>query len=56
MPKAFPQAVAEIPVRNLGQALDYYEGKLGFTVDFGRQGGGIAGISQGASRILPHGM
>jgi uncharacterized glyoxalase superfamily protein PhnB len=36
----------------MGRALTYYEENLGFSVDWGRDGGGIAGISQGRSRIF----
>ena len=52
MTSGFPSAVAEIPVANMAEALTYYEECLGFTVDWGRDGGGIAGISQGRSRIF----
>jgi uncharacterized glyoxalase superfamily protein PhnB len=52
MSSELPSAVPEIPVTDLGKALAYYEGKLGFKVDWGRDGGGIAGISQGRSRIF----
>jgi uncharacterized glyoxalase superfamily protein PhnB len=52
MTKDLPQAVPEIPVTDMAAALSYYEEKLGFTVDWGREGGGIAGISQGRSRIF----
>jgi len=48
----FPRAVPEIPVTDMATALDYYETKLGFNVDWGRDGGGIAGISQGRSRLF----
>lgn len=52
MSDEFPSAVPEIPVTDMAIALKYYEEKLGFTVDWGRDGGGIAGISQGRSRIF----
>lgn len=52
MNKEFPGAVPEIPVTDMAKALAYYETKPGFTVDWGRDGGGIAGISQGQSRIF----
>jgi len=52
MPSEFPSAVPEIPVADMTRALTYYEQCLGFTVDWGRDGGGIAGISQGNSRIF----
>jgi uncharacterized glyoxalase superfamily protein PhnB len=48
----FPGAVPEIPVADMAEALTYYERCLGFSVDWGRDGGGIAGISQGRSRIF----
>jgi len=47
-----PAAVPEIPVTDMTRALQYYEARLGFKVDWGRDGGGIAGISQGHSRIF----
>ena len=52
MASEFPGAVPEIPVADMTKALTYYEKCLGFTVDWGRDGGGIAGISQGQSRIF----
>ena len=52
MTKAFPAAVCEIPVTDMTKALSYYEECLGFSVDWGREGGGIAGISQGRARIF----
>lgn len=48
----FPAAVPEIPVTDMDQALDYYEHKLGFSVDWGGPDGGIAGISQGHCRMF----
>lgn len=47
MKQEFPAAVPEIPVSDLKAALDYYEGKLGFNIDWGGADGGIAGISKG---------
>ena len=44
MSDEFPGAVAEIPVTEMVTALAYYEETLGFNVDWGRDGGGIAGI------------
>lgn len=52
VPADFPAAVPEIPATDLQRALDYYEKCLGFTVDWGRDDGGIAGISRGNSRIF----
>ncbi|HEX6046859.1 MAG TPA: VOC family protein [Pyrinomonadaceae bacterium] len=48
----FPGAVPEIPVTDMNAALDYYQGKLGFNIDWGRDGGGIAGISKGQCRMF----
>ena len=52
MKNEFPAAVPEIPVTNMDEALDYYEGKLGFNVDWGGADGGIAGISKGDCRMF----
>jgi len=48
----FPAAVPEIPVTDMDQALDYYRDKLGFNIDWGSAGGGIAGISKGQCRVF----
>ena len=49
----FPGAVPEIPVSDISAALEYYNHRLGFTIDWGDQGdGGIAGISQGTCRMF----
>ena len=42
----FPAAVPEIPVTDMNAALDYYESKLGFKIDWGGADGGIGGISR----------
>ena len=52
MKHEFPAAVPEIPVTHLKEALDYYERKLGFTIDWGGADGGIAGISKGDCRMF----
>lgn len=52
MKHPFPAAVPEIPVTDLNAALAYYQDKLGFTVDWGGEGGNIAGISQGDCRMF----
>lgn len=52
MKSEFPAAVPEIPVTDMNAALDYYEHKLGFSIDWGGDGGGIAGISKGDCRIF----
>ena len=48
----FPPAVPEIPVTDMNAALEYYERKLGFEVDWGGAEGGIAGISKGQCRMF----
>lgn len=48
----FPAAVPEIPVTDMNAALDYYQGKLGFDIDWGGADGGIAGISKGECRMF----
>jgi uncharacterized glyoxalase superfamily protein PhnB len=48
----FPIAVPEIPVSDMNKALDYYDGKLGFNIDWGGADGGIAGISKGQCRMF----
>jgi predicted lactoylglutathione lyase len=48
----FPQAIPEIPVRNVDAAAEYYVNVLGFTFDWGSDQGGIGGISQGDCRMF----
>ena len=48
----FPAAVPEIPVTDMKNALNYYESKLGFSIDWGGADGGIAGISKGDCRMF----
>lgn len=48
----FPGAVPEIPVSDLKKAAAYYESKLGFSIDWASEGGGIAGISRGRCRMF----
>ena len=48
----FPGAVPEIPVADMNAALNYYQSKLGFNIDWGGTGGGIAGISNGHCRMF----
>ena len=52
MKHEFPAAVPEIPVTDMNAALHYYEGKLGFNIDWGGVDGGIAGISKGHCRMF----
>lgn len=48
----FPDAVPEIPVRDINEAAAYYESNLGFTVDRGGEEIGLAGISKGNCRMF----
>jgi len=52
MNSTFPRAVPEIPVRDINEAAAYYEGKLGFTLDWGGEELGLAGISKGNCRVF----
>jgi uncharacterized glyoxalase superfamily protein PhnB len=48
----FPAPVPEIPAANVDQAAAYYVNTLGFTLDWGGDQGGIAGISRGNCRLF----
>ncbi len=48
----FPGAVPEIPVSDIGAALEYYTSRLGFDIDWGDRGSDIAGISKGNCRLF----
>jgi uncharacterized glyoxalase superfamily protein PhnB len=48
----FPPACPEIPVAELDTALGYYRDRLGFTIDWSDAGLGLAGLSQGESRLF----
>ena len=48
----FPGAVPEIPVSDFKKALAYYKSNLGFSIDWGSEGDGIAGISKGNCRMF----
>jgi uncharacterized glyoxalase superfamily protein PhnB len=52
MTHEFPAAVPEIPVADMNAALDYYQGKLAFNLDWGGAAEGIAGISKGQCRMF----
>jgi uncharacterized glyoxalase superfamily protein PhnB len=52
MKSEFPGAVPEIPVRDINEAAAYYENNLGFTVDWGGEELGLAGISKGNCRMF----
>lgn len=47
-----PAPVPEIPVASIDQAVNYYVNSLGFSLDWGDESGGIAGISLGACRLF----
>jgi predicted lactoylglutathione lyase len=52
MKHSFPGAVPEIPVSDINSAGAYYESNLGFSIDWGGEDGGIAGISKGHCRMF----
>jgi len=52
MKSEFPSPVPEMPVSDLSKAVAYYENNLGFTLDWGGEELGLAGISKGNCRIF----
>ena len=50
--KEFPGPVPEIPVRSIDAAAAYYRDHLGFTLDWGGEELGLAGISKGHCRMV----
>jgi uncharacterized glyoxalase superfamily protein PhnB len=48
----FPPACPEIPVADLAAGLAYWRDRLGFTVDWTDHELGLAGLSQGDSRLF----
>jgi predicted lactoylglutathione lyase len=52
MTPEFPGPVPEIPVKEIKAAAAYYQGTLGFTLDWGGDDLGLAGISRGNCRIF----
>ena len=52
MKSELPGAVPEIPVSDINEAAAYYQNKLGFTVDWGGEELGLAGISKGNCRMF----
>lgn len=52
MKSNFPGAVPEIPVTDINQATAYYQSNLGFTLDWGGEELGLAGISKGDCRMF----
>jgi uncharacterized glyoxalase superfamily protein PhnB len=52
MRSEFPGAVPEIPVSDIATAAAYYQNSLGFTLDWGDEELGLAGISRGDCRMF----
>jgi uncharacterized glyoxalase superfamily protein PhnB len=52
MKSEFPGAVPEVPVRDINEAAAYYQNNLGFTLDWGGEELGLAGISKGNCRMF----
>lgn len=52
MNSPLPGAVPEIPVSDISAAVEYYQRCLGFTLDWGGDEPGLAGISSGACRLF----
>jgi uncharacterized glyoxalase superfamily protein PhnB len=52
MTPELPGPVPEIPVKTIEAAAAYYQGALGFTLDWGGDELGLAGISKGNCRIF----
>ena len=52
MRSSFPGAIPEIPVRDIAAATAYYRDCLGFTLDWGDEELGLAGISKGDCRMF----
>ncbi|HEX4773627.1 MAG TPA: VOC family protein [Bryobacteraceae bacterium] len=48
----FSAAVPEIPAADVDKAADYYVSRLGFTLDWGHDQDGIAGVSRGNCRLF----
>jgi len=52
MTSIFPSAIPEIPVKDIDAAAAYYRTRLGFTLDWGGQELGLAGIPRGNCRLF----
>lgn len=52
MKSDFPGAIPEIPVSDINEAAAYYQDVLGFTLDWGDEELGLAGISKGNCRMF----
>ena len=51
MKPTFPTAIPEIPVRDLGAAISYYETRLGFNLDWKHEEH-LAGVSRDKTRLF----
>jgi uncharacterized glyoxalase superfamily protein PhnB len=47
-----PPACPEVPVAELGPALEYYRDRFGFTIDWADDSIGLAGLSRGETRLF----
>jgi uncharacterized glyoxalase superfamily protein PhnB len=52
MKSEFPGTVPEIPVTDIASAAAYYQDNLGFSLDWGGEELGLAGISKGNCRMF----
>ena len=52
MNSELPGPIPEIPVRDIAAAAAYYQNNLGFTLDWGDEELGLAGISKGNCRMF----
>ena len=52
MTSEFPGPVPEIPVRDIATAAAYYQNNLGFSLDWGGEELGLAGVSKGHCRMF----
>jgi predicted lactoylglutathione lyase len=52
MTSEFPSAVPEMPVSDITAAASYYQNSLGFSLDWGGEELGLAGISKGNCRMF----
>jgi len=52
MNSEFPSAVPELPVKDIATAVSYYQDSLGFTLDWGGDELGLAGVSKGNCRLF----
>lgn len=48
----FPPVCPEVPVSDLAEAMAWYRDRLGFTIDWGDPGLGLAGLSRDGTRLF----